>query len=366
MSDMDTLAVAMKASVDATRKAGRARRSERRQADVPRIPVTVAAAGDVRVNMATEPPAVALSAAPAAATDAGAALEERVPAAKAAAVEPYTGNPLLTRYADAALRSESNAATALPAQEQEQEQPLRSFYAELAADATRIARLHLGIDTAPGVHFLWEPMPDAHPSRVTGRSVALWSAPSPALLPESLCGPSSRVVRSECVIRARREDIARLMLDDARSVEYDKYVNSYRILFADEATASSVRHYTYDSVWPTSARDLVVLSTRSKQKDGSILISTVSLPDRLVPVAADHVRARVLSSCCLITPRPRRQQGQGQEEEEEEECTVTFVSHINPGGSVPKALTNWLGPQNSQNTLRNARDLLEAGAAGQA
>jgi len=269
---------------------------------------------------------------------------------------PYAGNPLLTRYADAAS---IRAAPAVPTQfnmhDNSNVPALRKFCAELADDATRISRIHLGLETLENIDFAWEALPDAYPSAATGLPVTLWSAPSPAILPESTCGPSSRVVKSECVIRASKHEIAKLMQDDSRSAEYDKYVKEYNILYVDEAARQHIRHYTYASVWPTSPRDLAVLSTSSVEADGSILISTISVPDHFVPTAADHVRARVLSSCCLISPRrrsPSSQQqvaGDGREKaaqageevtEEPEECVVTFVSHINPGGSVPKLLTN--------------------------
>ncbi len=272
----------------------------------------------------------------------------------------YSGNPLLTKYLEAEHRGEPFAVSSVT--------DIRQFYSELAKDAERISRIHLGLDRVDDLHFAWEPYADAHPSKVTGKPVALWSAPSPSSLPEQFSGPSSRVVKSECIIKANRKHIQQLMLDDARSVEYDKYVRDYSILHADDEARQYVRHYRYSAVWPTSPRDLAVLSTYTHlESDGSILISTISLPDAMVPTSQDHVRAHVLSSCCLIRPLAKDDAVlktsssiiESADGEADEFCLVTFVSHINPGGSLPKSLTNWLGPQNSQNTLRNARDILE-------
>ena len=38
---------------------------------------------------------------------------------------------------------------------------------------------------------------------------------------------------------------------------------------------------------------------------------------------------------------------------------MSFFTHVDPGGSVHTLLFNWLGSQNSQNALKNARDILE-------
>jgi hypothetical protein len=223
----------------------------------------------------------------------------------------------------------------------------QDFYVELAEDATRISRLYLGLDKMHGVNLIWEEHAAAHPSRLTGESVRLWSAPSPTVLPGDL---PAKVVRAQGVIKASKELITDLMLDDSRSHEYDKFVADYAILRRDVEARQFVRHYRYRSVWPTAPRDLAALSTYTECDDGSLLISTISLPEdgRFMPQVPGHVRAQVISSCCLIKPL-----GNG------DRCDVTFVSHVNPGGNIPVSISNILGPTNSQDTLKNCRDILE-------
>lgn len=86
------------------------------------------------------------------------------------------------------------------------------------------------------------------------------------------------------------------MLDDARSSEYDSFVEGYDMLHANDEECRWIRRYRYKGVWP---RNLAVLSTcrQTDEADCSILISTISLPDHMVPIAKDRVCACVLSSC---------------------------------------------------------------------
>jgi hypothetical protein len=241
-------------------------------------------------------------------------------------------------------------------------------------DAIRISRLYLGlshfVDTE--ARFQWKAFSGNKPGIRRG---SVFTA-----VPPGCVANAQLAIRSEAYVHSHWQRVFDLMTDDSRSSLYDSNINQYKQLRIDRDQRILARHYTYHAVWPTKARDVVMLTTWQTldDYDGAVLISTTGLPDATVPSSSDCVRATVCSSSCLIRPGysphgrnapvtlPAVQtEGKGEREkvgEGEKDntwCHVTFLTHCDPGGGVPSWITNMLGPSNSLMCLMAMRDIVE-------
>ena len=190
-------------------------------------------------------------------------------------------------------------------------------------------------------------------------------------------------IRSETYVNANWKRVFDIMTTDARTASYDPNVNTFKQLRIDHEERIYARHYWFHAVWPTKARDFVMVTTWERLEDGAVLISTIGLPDCVSPRSDECVRAYVCSSSCLIRPGyspkengyrapavlPPPTSSSGKEEERGDEgkgrekdnswCHVTFCTHCDPGGGVPSFVTNMLGPSNSLQCLLSMRAIVE-------
>ncbi len=237
-------------------------------------------------------------------------------------------------------------------------------------ESCRIGKLYLGLlKLSDGARFDWKLFSD------NGKGTEVYTAYPPGY------GEGTQVaIRASTYINASYKRVLDIMLDDTRSSSYDRNVNVYKQLMVKEEERTFIRHYWFHPVWPTQARDTVMVSTWEEQADGSVVISTLGLPDYIEP-SEGTVRAYVCSSSChmrpgysphkcpipketwkLDDPKGHTQTEEGNREEgekDEEWCHVTFCTHVDPGGSVPAFVTNLLGPNNSLKCLLSMKDIVE-------
>ena len=246
--------------------------------------------------------------------------------------------------------------------------------ATLNAESGRISRLYLGIlKVSDGARFKWTLFSDY------GKGTEVYTAFPPGY------GEGTQVaIRSTAYVNANYRRVLDIMTDDARSSSYDPNVREYTQLMVVEEERASIRHYWFHPVWPTQARDIVMTSSWDEQLDGSVIISTIGLPDYIEP-SDGSVRAYVCSSSCHIRPgyspkcpipkemetwkrdsdepvtKSEGVEGEGVDEGvmDDEWCHVTFCTHIDPGGSVPAFVTNLLGPNNSLKCLMSMKAIVE-------
>jgi len=103
------------------------------------------------------------------------------------------------------------------------------------------------------------------------------------------------------MIEATPMQVASLVLNDDRIGEYDEMFDRIELLeVVDEK--SRVRHSFYKPVWPTTARDFVIMTTWEPLEDGRVLVATRSVHHPLVPAEKNFVRARVLIAGYVFTP----------------------------------------------------------------
>lgn len=240
-------------------------------------------------------------------------------------------------------------------------------------DSLRVSRLYLCLDRLDGGHkFEWK----LFSGKPGGLDLVYTSFP-PGY------GSSSQVaIRSETYVNANWKRVFDIMMTDARTASYDPNVNTFKQLRIDHEERIYARHYWFHAVWPTKARDFVMVTTWERLEDGAVLISTIGLPDCVSPRSDECVRAYVCSSSCLIRPGyspkengyrapavlspPTSSSGkeerndEGKEREKDDSwCHVTFCTHCDPGGGVPSFVTNMLGPSNSLQCLLSMRAIVE-------
>lgn len=97
---------------------------------------------------------------------------------------------------------------------------------------------------------------------------------------------------------------------------------------------SAVRRMTFKAVWPTQPRDFIVCTSWSQLDDGSVAITTISVPDEICPPKEGFVRGTVNISGYLINPVTSAA-GMAA-------LNVTLCLHTDLGGSLPVGIINML------------------------
>lgn len=87
---------------------------------------------------------------------------------------------------------------------------------------------------------------------------------------------------------------------------------------------------TYKGVWPTQPRDFVICTSWSTLENGSVAITTMSVPDEMCPPREGYVRGAVNISGYMIVPLPAGG------------LSVTLCLHTDLGGSLPAGIINML------------------------
>lgn len=103
------------------------------------------------------------------------------------------------------------------------------------------------------------------------------------------------------LIEATPMQVASVVLNDDRIGEYDLMFD--RIEFLEKLDDKSrIRHSYYKPVWPTAARDFIIMTTWEELEDGRVLVATRSVQHPLHPPSDKYVRARVLIAGYVFTP----------------------------------------------------------------
>ena len=96
-----------------------------------------------------------------------------------------------------------------------------------------------------------------------------------------------------------------------------------------------MRRMTYKGVWPTQPRDFVVCTSWSNLEDGSVAITTMSVPNEICPPKDGFVRGTVNISGYIIVPQKK-------DHGKISDLDVTLCLHTDLGGSLPVGIVNML------------------------
>lgn len=206
--------------------------------------------------------------------------------------------------------------------------------AHYVSEARRLFRIFTGLTPVEGLVFNWV-------LRSTKGNITVHSSD----VPDS----TWQATKTDCIIKASKHRICQLITDDTRTCEYDDGVDGYEMLQrVDPQTA--IRHYKFKPIWPTAPRDAAMVTTWEELENGSILISTVSMPDDYCPPVQNFVRLKLLSSGALLRPIDEKHGGG---------TAVTFITHADLGGSVPSFIINMLGTGAPIKNMTNVQRICE-------
>ena len=109
----------------------------------------------------------------------------------------------------------------------------------------------------------------------------------------------------------------------------------------------SVIYYKTKALWPTSARDCVLMVKTTRLCDGSILSDTCSTVHPLMPQQKGVVRLQIEWSGQIIIPI------------NDNSCRIVQVIEADPGGYVPQSIINYMSKVSLPKTLISARTVIE-------
>lgn len=158
-----------------------------------------------------------------------------------------------------------------------------------------------------------------------------------------LPGNSWQAVRAVTSFQASKESILALLLNDDRISEFDEFFDSLtNISQVDQST--KIRRMVFKAIWPTCARDFIVLTTSSDRPDGTAIICSRSASDALVSPVKGYVRGFIQVTGYHIEPYETLSAGARAELPSLQKggCKVSFVVHTELGGTLPASVINML------------------------
>ncbi|KAH9154009.1 hypothetical protein AeRB84_003833 [Aphanomyces euteiches] len=161
-------------------------------------------------------------------------------------------------------------------------------------------------------------------------------------------GSDWNAVMAKGVINCPAGFLAEILQDIAEMTTFDEMTASCRVVeLVDLPTKTSVRYAQAKPVFPTLARDFVVITSEKRLEDGTIAIASRSIEHPTVPEAKGFVRAHTHISGYLVKPLADTQ------------CEVTLIVHMDLGGMLPAVVINILAVDSPLKLLKRFRTLYE-------
>ncbi|KAK3283368.1 hypothetical protein CYMTET_8932 [Cymbomonas tetramitiformis] len=141
-------------------------------------------------------------------------------------------------------------------------------------------------------------------------------------------------VKTEIEVEASPADVLRVLEDLEQQLEWDRLVAEVRHVERLSETTNLVYAKTKRE-WPTSARDMILLTTRGAVSDGSgsMYLANESIQHPAWPEQRGCVRATCYPQGYLIAPLLNRSSKAGGQR-----CKVTAINQTDPGGNLPSSL----------------------------
>ena len=130
-------------------------------------------------------------------------------------------------------------------------------------------------------------------------------------------------------IQAPPEFLLRLLLDPSNTSKFDEMLKEARII-RQVSPAISLVQLVYKAIWPTSPRDLSLLSVTGQVDQKTWISSAFSVVDDEVPAEKGHVRAHLEVGGYVILAVP----------DQPEQSQVTYVACVDLKGNIPLFVVN--------------------------
>ena len=142
-------------------------------------------------------------------------------------------------------------------------------------------------------------------------------------------GPQVNCVKGTAIVRAPPEFVYRVLRDRENTPKLDDMLKESRLVERISDSVSLV-HLLYRPVWPTSARDFLILVTSGRYDDTTLVDAAVSMLDPRVPEEKGYVRGNVVCGGYVVRAVS----------DQPEMCEVTYVSQAELKGNIPTFAVN--------------------------
>lgn len=153
-------------------------------------------------------------------------------------------------------------------------------------------------------------------------------------------------IKATTTVHCSANDLASKLNDPQQMHIFDEMTDNCRIIEAlNPAETKTIRYVQAKPVFPTTARDFLVVTSEQRLDDGSIVIGTKSVEHDSVPVNKHFVRAHTHVSGYIVRPLTPTS------------CTVTLIVHMDLGGYMPAYVINLLSVASPIQLLKRFRVL---------
>eukprot|EP00596_Hydrurales_sp_CCMP1899_P005757 CAMPEP_0119038012 /NCGR_PEP_ID=MMETSP1177-20130426/6657_1 /TAXON_ID=2985 /ORGANISM="Ochromonas sp, Strain CCMP1899" /LENGTH=218 /DNA_ID=CAMNT_0007000013 /DNA_START=134 /DNA_END=787 /DNA_ORIENTATION=- len=144
-----------------------------------------------------------------------------------------------------------------------------------------------------------------------------------------------QVIKAVTNIKSDKMEIFKLVNSDTRMGEYDDMFDFCQpIAIIDECT--SIRRLCFKPVWPTAPREFLCCTTWKELKDGSLIVSSRSVPDDVIAAEEGFVRGSIIVSGYWIQPyNTLKKDDVLYSNCKDAGCKVTLIAHTDLGGDIP-------------------------------
>lgn len=138
-----------------------------------------------------------------------------------------------------------------------------------------------------------------------------------------------------------------ILLDNNRKPEYDSMYKDGRVVEqVDERT--TVVTQSFHAIWPTSARDFLLIQHWTKLPDGTLLSGGKSIEHPECPERKDHVRGQVYLGGFLMKPVSGSSSSNPQTE-------ITYISKFDLRGNIPSRVVSLIARKQPLTTVTIAK-----------
>lgn len=158
-------------------------------------------------------------------------------------------------------------------------------------------------------------------------------------------GSKIKEFKSVTVITADMEFLEKIIDNVSNYPAWQANIATAKILKQVNNTTRYI-YYTTSVPWPVTNRDVVLLSVKFVDVDGTITYNLTGEPD-YIKGKADFIRIKYLKSMCRIKSLGNKK------------IEITFESFGDPGGYIPDSLINIFMIDSPYNTLVNLKKIVE-------
>ena len=157
-------------------------------------------------------------------------------------------------------------------------------------------------------------------------------------------------LKAKVVVQASSETIMNLLNDVTRMPDFDTMVKDCTVIESlTDSGSASIRLVRAKAVFPTAAREFLVVSERRKLVDGTDILVSRSIERNDIDVTYGHVRAIIHISGYIVRALPNN-----------DGTEVTVVCHTDLGGFIPALLINSVGTTAPVKLLNTIKVIAEA------